>query len=74
MKITAHSALHHRFLFQIVQQYLHSGIASEGTVMKTELVAKWVSVDGRLELQWAVKEENQVIYLNRCLSQTAKAA
>jgi hypothetical protein len=42
--------------------------------MKTELVAKWVSVDGRLELQWAVKEENQVIYLNRCLSQTAKAA
>lgn len=42
--------------------------------MKTELVAKWVSVDGRLELQWTVKEENQVLYLKRCLSQMAEAA
>ena len=42
--------------------------------MKTEMLAKWVMVDGRLELQWSVKDDNQVIYLNRCLSQTAKAA
>lgn len=42
--------------------------------MKTEMLAKWVMVDGRLELQWSVKDDNQVIYLNRRLSQTTKAA
>jgi hypothetical protein len=42
--------------------------------MKTEMVAKWVLVDGHLELQWSVKADSQVIYLNRCLSQAAKAA
>jgi hypothetical protein len=42
--------------------------------MKTEMTAQWVLVDGRLELQWLVKTDSQVIYLNRCLSQTAKAA
>jgi hypothetical protein len=59
---------------QIVEQYFYSVIASEVTVMKTEMVAKWVMLDGRLELQWAVKDDNQMIYLNRCFSQTAKAA
>jgi hypothetical protein len=42
--------------------------------MKTEMTAKWVLVDGHLELQWSVKEDSQIIYLNRCLSQIAKAA
>jgi hypothetical protein len=42
--------------------------------MKTEMTAKWVMVDGRLEQQWFVKEDDRVIYLNRCLSQAALAA
>jgi len=42
--------------------------------MNTELVSKWVIVDGRLELQWSIKDNIQVMVLNRCLSQTAKAA
>jgi hypothetical protein len=41
--------------------------------MKMEMIAKWVMVDGLLELQWSLKDDNQVIYLNR-LPQTAKAA
>jgi hypothetical protein len=42
--------------------------------MKTEMTAQWVLVDGRLELQWSVKEDSRVIYLKRCLTQTAKVA
>jgi hypothetical protein len=37
----------------------------EANVMKTEMVAKWVVVEGRLELQWSIKDENRVMRTNR---------
>jgi hypothetical protein len=48
--------------------------ATEVSVMKTEMVAKWVVVEGRLELQWSIKEENWVIRMNRLVVQMPKAA
>ncbi len=42
--------------------------------MKTELVANWVLVDGRLELQWSIKDDNRLVMINRFVSQPPKAA
>jgi hypothetical protein len=37
------------------------GFVSRVKVMKTELVARWVVVDGHLELKWLKKDSNQVV-------------
>jgi hypothetical protein len=42
--------------------------------MKTELVAKWVIVDGHLEAQWLEKDSNRVVQMNRPVPELAKAA
>ncbi|WP_404788592.1 hypothetical protein [Altericista sp. CCNU0014] len=42
--------------------------------MKTELVARWVVVEGRLELQWSIADNNLAIATHRFVSQIPKAA
>jgi hypothetical protein len=42
--------------------------------MKTELVANWVVVDGRLELHWSIKDDNRLMMMNRFVSQPSKVA
>ncbi len=42
--------------------------------MKTELTAKWVLVEGHLELRWIAKDDNRVVVMNRFVSQPQKAA
>jgi hypothetical protein len=47
---------------------------SEVTVMKTALVAHWVVVEGRLELQWSIKDDDRAIEMSRWVSPSPKAA
>jgi hypothetical protein len=42
--------------------------------MKTELTAKWVLVEGHLELRWIAKDDNRVVMINRFAAQSQKAA
>lgn len=42
--------------------------------MKTELTAKWVLVEGHLELRWTAKDDNRVVMMNRFAAQPQKAA
>lgn len=42
--------------------------------MKTELTAKWVLVEGHLEMRWIAKDDNRVVMINHFASQDQKAA
>jgi hypothetical protein len=42
--------------------------------MKTELTAKWVLVEGHLELRWIAKDDNRVVMINCFAAQFHKAA
>jgi hypothetical protein len=44
--------------------------------MKTELVAKWIIVEGHLQVEWSEKDNIRIIHLNRFSAKesAAKAA
>jgi hypothetical protein len=42
--------------------------------MKTAIVAKWIVVDGQLEMRWFIENENRLIPIDRYSKSQVKAA